>query len=86
MNDSTNPDPTGIGAKLDEHYYAKLRECEAKYGKKVAKQLSTIAQSVIGALGQINASREQVRFVQEWIDEVGEILEPQNRIILPDAD
>ena len=59
----------------------KVKEAQAKFGKDPGAALSHIATKVIGDLGRINATREQVRFLQDWVDEVAEMVRPS--IVVP---
>lgn len=82
LKDSTNPDPDGIGAKLDSHFISKQSEATTKWGKKNGPLLVEITALLLQRLSAMNATREQVRFIQDWIDEVGEIMRPPT----PDED
>lgn len=88
-NDNSKPDPIKepvlsklvafdeVAAKLNKHFGDKRFEARRKFGPFRGETIVKQAKFILNGFGEEDLTREEVRFIQDWINETGELLKPE---------
>lgn len=65
-----------LGQRLDEHFFQKAQLAKNKFGPLKGAAIVEITRQLLYGVSVIDADRTQVQFIQDWVDEVADIMKP----------